>query len=136
MFFLHLAFSPLHYSRKSGKLHYHFLPCFTTLLLPLFLRRILFTVMSSLCRPFRSFRFFSLQYIDISIISASIYCVAVFINILGHKIFHRVFREKFLELVVGLPGQGLIVRYDQSGLVQGGDDVGHGEGLAGAGHAQ
>ena len=28
------------------------------------------------------------------------------------------------------------MRYDQSGLVQGGDDVGHGEGLAGAGDAQ
>ena len=92
--------------------------------------------MSSLCRPFRSFRFFSLQYIDISIISASIYCVADFINILGHKVFYRIFREKFLELTVELAGQGLVVRYYQSGLVQGGDDVGHGEGLAGAGDAQ
>ena len=44
--------------------------------------------------------------------------------ILGHKIFHRVLREELLELPVQLSGEGLIVRYDQSGLVQGGDDVG------------
>ena len=56
--------------------------------------------------------------------------------ILGHEVFHRVLREEFLELAVELPGQGLIVRYDQSGLVQSLDDVGHGEGLAGAGDAQ
>ena len=51
--------------------------------------------------------------------------------ILGHKIFHRVLREELLELPVQLSGEGLIVRYDQSRLVQGGDHVGHGEGLAG-----
>ena len=56
--------------------------------------------------------------------------------ILGHEVFHRVLREEFLELAVELPGQGLIVRYDQSRLVQCLDDVGHGEGLAGAGDAQ
>ena len=56
--------------------------------------------------------------------------------IVGHKVFYRIFWEKFLELAVELSGQGLIVRYDQSGLVQGCNDVGHGEGLAGAGYAQ
>ena len=35
---------------------------------------------------------------------------------LGHKILHRILVEELLELPVELPGQGLIVRYDQSGL--------------------
>ena len=55
---------------------------------------------------------------------------------LGHKILHRILREELLELPVQLSGQGLIVRYDQSGLIQGGDDVGHGESLARTGDAK
>ena len=34
------------------------------------------------------------------------------IVIIGHKIFYRIFREKFLELAIELPGQSLIVGYD------------------------
>lgn len=51
---------------------------------------------------------------------------------LGHKTLHRILREELLELPVQLSSQGLIVRYGQSGLVQGGDYVGHGKSLAGA----
>ena len=50
--------------------------------------------------------------------------------ILGHKVFYRIFREKFLELTVELACQSLVVGYDQGGLVQGGDDVCHGKGFA------
>ena len=64
------------------------------------------------------------------------YCVADFINILGHKIFHRVFREKFFELAVELACKSFVVGYNQCGLIQGGDDVGHGEGLAGTCYPQ
>ena len=63
-------------------------------------------------------------------------CLRLIIIIIGDKVFYRIFREKFLELAVELSGQGLIVRYDQSGLVQGGDDIGHGKGLAGTGDTQ
>ena len=61
-----------------------------------------------------------------------IYCTINFINILGHKILHRVFREKFLELAVQLSSEGLIVRYYQSGLLELLYDVFHSKGLAGA----
>ena len=50
---------------------------------------------------------------------------------LGHKVFHRIFREKFLELTVQLSSEGLIVRYYQSGLVKLLDDIRHREGLTG-----
>ena len=56
--------------------------------------------------------------------------------ILGHKIFHRILREELLELPVQLSGEGLIVRYDQSGLVQGGDHIRHGKGLPGTRNPQ
>ena len=58
------------------------------------------------------------------------------IVVVGDKVFYRIFREKFLELAVQLSSQGLIVRYDQSGLLQLLNDIGHGKGLAGTGHAQ
>ena len=56
--------------------------------------------------------------------------------VVGHKIFYRVLRKKFLELAVELAGQGLIVGYDQGGLVKLCNHVGHGESLAAAGNAQ
>lgn len=62
----------------------------------------------------------------------AIYSIMFLYAILGHKILHCVFREKFLELAVQLSSKGLVVRYYQSGLVQGSDDIGHGECLAGA----
>lgn len=62
----------------------------------------------------------------------AIYSVLFLYIILGHKVLHRVLREELLELAVQLSGQSLIVGYYQSGLVQGGNHVGHGEGLAGA----
>ena len=55
---------------------------------------------------------------------------------LGHKVFHRIFREKFLELTVQLSSEGLIVRYYQSGLVQRLYDIGHGKGLARTRHTK
>ncbi len=45
-------------------------------------------------------------------------------------------REELLELVVELGGEGLVVREDESGALDGLDDFGHGEGLAGAGDAE
>lgn len=75
-------------------------------------------------------------YIDRGRQNLSIYCIQIAVVIVGHKVFYRVFREKFLELAVELAGQGLVVRYYQSGFVQGGYDVGHGEGLAGTSDAQ
>lgn len=55
---------------------------------------------------------------------------------LGDKILHRVLREKFLEFPIKLPGQRLVVGDHQRRPVQGLDDIRHGEGLAGAGHAK
>jgi hypothetical protein len=49
---------------------------------------------------------------------------------LAYKIFYRVLREKFLELTVELTRQSLIVRNDQSRLVEGGYDICHRKGLA------
>ena len=45
-------------------------------------------------------------------------------------------REKSLELAIELCGEGLVVAQDQRRALQFLDDVGHGERLAGACHAQ
>ncbi len=37
---------------------------------------------------------------------------------LEHKVFYRVFREKFLELTIQLAGEGLIMGYHQSGVLE------------------
>ena len=55
--------------------------------------------------------------------------------VVADEVLDRVLREQLLELLVELGGQGLVVRDDQDGPVQLGDDVGHREGLADAGHA-
>ena len=55
---------------------------------------------------------------------------------LGDEIFHRVIREKLLELAVKLGRQRLVVGNDQCRLLHPLDDIGHGEGLAGTGDAQ
>ena len=57
------------------------------------------------------------------------------IIVIADEILDRVLREELLELLVELGGQGLIVRDDQHGPVELGDDVGHREGLAAAGYA-
>ena len=53
--------------------------------------------------------------------------------VVGDEILHRVFGEEILELAVELGGQGLVVGDDQGGQLGLLDDLGHGEGLAGAG---
>ena len=56
--------------------------------------------------------------------------------VIGHEILHRVVGEKLLELGTQLGGQGLVVGQHQGGALDALDDLGHGEGLAGAGDAQ
>ena len=55
--------------------------------------------------------------------------------VVGDKILHRVLGEELLELAVKLRRQRLIVGNDQCRLLHPLYDVGHGEGLAGAGNA-
>ena len=55
---------------------------------------------------------------------------------LGDKIFHRVVREKFLELTVELRRQGLVVSDDQRGFIQLRNDIRHGKRLARSGNAK
>ena len=55
--------------------------------------------------------------------------------VIADEVLDRVLGEELLELLVELGGQGLVVRDDQHGPVELGDDVGHREGLAAAGHA-
>ena len=55
--------------------------------------------------------------------------------VVGHKVLHGVFREKFPELLAQLGGQCLIVGQHQCGTLHLLDDLGHGVGLAGAGNA-
>ena len=56
--------------------------------------------------------------------------------IVTDKIFHGVFREKFLELRAQLGGKGFVVGQYQRGALNAFNDFRHGERLAGAGHAQ
>ena len=58
------------------------------------------------------------------------------IIIIGDEVLHRVVGEELLELGAQLGGQGLVVGQHQGGPLDGLDDLGHGEGLAGAGDAQ
>ncbi len=56
--------------------------------------------------------------------------------VVGDEVFHGIVREKFAELGIQLRGQGLVRRHHEGRPAQSGDDVGHGVGLARAGHAQ
>ena len=56
--------------------------------------------------------------------------------VVGDEILDRVVREEALELAVELGGQGLVVGEDQGRALGRLDDLGHGEGLAGAGDAE
>ena len=53
--------------------------------------------------------------------------------VVGDEIFHRVVREKLLELRTELGGQRLVVSQHQRRTLHPFDDLGHGEGLAAAG---
>ena len=55
--------------------------------------------------------------------------------VVADEVFHRVLGKKFLKLRAQLGGQRLVVGQHQGGPVQLGDHVGHGKGLAAAGHA-
>ena len=56
--------------------------------------------------------------------------------VVGDEVFDGVVGEEGLELVVELRGEGLVVREDERRAVGLLDDLGHGEGLAGAGDAE
>ena len=58
------------------------------------------------------------------------------IVVVGNEVFHGVFREKLAEFRAQLRSQRLVVREDQRGPVDVGDDIRHGERLAGTGHAE
>ena len=62
--------------------------------------------------------------------------LGLIIIVIADEILHRVVREELLELAVELGRQGLVGGQDQGGQIQLLDDVGHGEGLAGAGDPQ
>ena len=56
--------------------------------------------------------------------------------VIGNEVFDRVVREEFLELRVELRGERLVVGQNQRRPIDLLDDVGHREGLAGAGDAE
>ena len=58
------------------------------------------------------------------------------IVVVGHEIFHRIIREELPELGAQLRRKGLVVCEDEGRPVAVGDDVRHGECLAGAGDAE
>ena len=62
--------------------------------------------------------------------------LGLIVVVVADEIFHGVVREEFLELGTELGGQRLVVGQHKGGLLDLLDDLGHGEGLAGAGDAQ
>ena len=62
--------------------------------------------------------------------------LGLIVVVVADEIFHGVVREEFLEFGTELGGQRLVVGQHQGGLLDLLDDLGHGEGLAGAGDAQ
>ena len=56
--------------------------------------------------------------------------------VVADEILHGAFGEEVPELGAELCRQGLVVDQDQGGALHPLDDVGHGEGLAAAGHAE
>ena len=63
-------------------------------------------------------------------------CLRLVIVIVGNEVFHGVFRKKLAELRAQLRSQRLVVRQDQRRPIHVGDDIRHGERLAGTGHAE
>ena len=62
--------------------------------------------------------------------------LGLIIVVIADEILHRVFREEFPEFAAELRRQDLVVRQHQGRPVQTRNDIGHGEGLARAGHAE
>ena len=56
--------------------------------------------------------------------------------VVADEVLHGVVGKELLELRAELGRQGLVVGQDQRGPLDGLNDLGHGEGLAGAGNAQ
>jgi len=56
--------------------------------------------------------------------------------VVADEVFDRVRGEELLELVVELGGEGLVVSQNQRRAIRLLDDLGHGEGFAGAGNAE
>jgi len=56
--------------------------------------------------------------------------------VVGDEVLDGVVGEELFELVIELGGKGLVVSEDERGAVDFLDDLGHGEGLAGAGDAE
>ena len=56
--------------------------------------------------------------------------------VVGDEVLDCVRGEELFELVIELSGEGLVVREDERGTLQLFDDLGHREGLAGAGDAE
>jgi len=56
--------------------------------------------------------------------------------VITDEVFHRVTGEELLELVVELGGEGFVMRQDEGWAIGFLDNLGHGEGLAGAGDAE
>ncbi len=56
--------------------------------------------------------------------------------VVGDEVLDGVVGEEGLEFVVELGGESLVVREDEGGALEFFDDLGHGEGLAGAGDAE
>jgi len=73
--------------------------------------------------------------LDIEVFLGNI-SLRLIVVVVTHKVFDGVIGEELLELGGKLGGQGFVMADDQRGALHALDDVGHGEGLAGAGHAQ
>ena len=56
--------------------------------------------------------------------------------VVTHEVLNRVFREKLAELAVQLRSQGFVGRKHNGWAAHAGDHIGHGVGLARAGHAE
>jgi len=77
------------------------------------------------------FRF--LFYIEVPVRDISFRLVVV---VIADEIFDGIVREKFLEFLVKLGGEGLVVADNERWFLNAFDDIGHCEGLAAAGDAQ
>ena len=56
--------------------------------------------------------------------------------VVTHEVFHRVAGKEILQLSIQLCRQCLVRGDNQGGFLAGRNDMGHGKGLSGAGHAQ
>ena len=56
--------------------------------------------------------------------------------VVGNEVFDGVVREEFAHFAVKLGSESFVRREDERGALRAGDDVRHGEGFAGTGHAE